>query len=137
MKALRETIPGSAQRKRHKRRCQGADAIDEQVTNGVSPRVLINEEPLEDLPVGADGDPQGEHRGPQRNGPTLGYGALVEQEVEREANREGHEGVGQLVVKDDLVEEVEHEVKGTRKRRQREEHVEECGMPVASQEVSE
>src|SRR5688572_13601457 len=68
VKALRETIPRSAQRKRHERRRQGAAAVHEQVTNGVGHGVLADEEPLEDLPVGADGDPQGKHRGPQRNG---------------------------------------------------------------------
>jgi hypothetical protein len=42
MKALRETIPGSAQRKRHKRRCQDAATVHEQVTNSVSHRVLAD-----------------------------------------------------------------------------------------------
>ena len=45
--------------------------------------------------------------------------------------------MGELVVRDDLVEEAEHEAKGTRKRRKREEHVEECGAPVTSQQVGE
>ena len=55
METLRETISGSAQRKRHKRRCQGAAAIHEQITNGVGHGVLADEVPLEDLPLGADG----------------------------------------------------------------------------------
>jgi hypothetical protein len=37
-------------------------AVHEQVAYGVGHRVLADEEPLEDLPVGADGDSQGEHR---------------------------------------------------------------------------
>jgi hypothetical protein len=37
--------------------------------------------------------------------------------------------MGQLVAGDDLVEETEHEAQSPR---QREEHVEECGAPVAS-----
>src|SRR5215211_3975378 len=98
---------------------------------------MADEEPLEDLPVGARGDPQGENRGPQSKRPTLGHGAPVEQEVEREADAEGREGVGQLVVGDDLLEEAEHEAKGPRKRRQGEEHVEEGGAPVASEQVGE
>ena len=74
MEALCEAIPGSAQRKRHKRCCQGTATVHEQVTNSVGHGVLADEEPLEDLPVGADGYPQGENRGPQRDGPTLGHG---------------------------------------------------------------
>ena len=98
--ALCKTIPGSAQPKRHERRCQGAPAVHKQVTNCVGHGVLADEEPLEDLSVGADGDPQREHRGPQRKRPTLRHGATVEKEVEREADGEGREGVGQLVVGD-------------------------------------
>ena len=54
--ALCKTIPGSAQPKRHKRRCQGAIAVHKQVTNGVGHAVFADEEPLEDLPVGTDRD---------------------------------------------------------------------------------
>jgi hypothetical protein len=43
--------------------------------------------------------------------------------------------VGKLVVGDDLAEEVEHEAQGPRQRRQREEHVEDGGPSLASQEV--
>jgi hypothetical protein len=59
MKFLRETISGSAERKRHKLRCQGAATVHKQVTNGVGHRVLADKKPLEDLPIGADGDPKG------------------------------------------------------------------------------
>src|SRR5215213_7747951 len=118
METLRQTIPGSAQHERHERRRQGAAAVHQQVAYGVGHGVVADEEPLEDLPVGARGDPQGENRGPQSKRPTLGHGAPVEQEVEREADAEGREGVGQLVVGDDLLEEAEHEAKGPRKRRQ-------------------
>jgi hypothetical protein len=45
--------------------------------------------------------------------------------------------VGQLVVGDDLVEEAEREAQRPRQSRQREEHVEEGGAPVASQQVGE
>src|SRR5918997_230348 len=137
MEALRETIPGSAERKRHKRCCQGACAVHEQVADGVGHGVLADEEPLEDLPVGPNGDTQGENRGPQSERTALGHSASVEQEVEREADAEGREGVGQLVVGDDLVEEAEREAYGPRQRCQREEHVEEGGTPVASQQVGE
>ena len=136
MEALCKAIPGSAKCKRHKRCCQGSAAVYKQVTNGVRHRVLADKKPLEDLPLGTNGDAQGEHRGPQLNGPTLRHCALVEQEVEREADREGREGVGQLVVRDDLLEEAEHEAHSTHKRCQREEYVEESGTPVASKQVS-
>jgi len=55
----------------------------------------------------------------------------------READAEGREGVGELVVGDYLLEEAEHEAYGPSQRRQREEHVEEGGAPVASQQVGE
>ena len=45
--------------------------------------------------------------------------------------------MGDLVVGDDLVEEAEHEAHSSRQCRQREEHVEEGGAPVASQQMSE
>jgi hypothetical protein len=45
METLRETISGSAERKRHKRRCQGAAAVYQQVADGVSHGVLADEEP--------------------------------------------------------------------------------------------
>src|SRR5918995_108058 len=122
METLRETFTGSAKCKRHKRCRQGTATVHKQVTNSVGHGVRADKEPLEDLPVGADGDPQGEHRGPQRKRPTLRHGSLVEQEVERKANREGCEGVGQLVVGDDLVEEAEHEAQRPRQRRHREAH---------------
>src|SRR5215210_7379448 len=109
MLTLRETISGSPEGERYERCCQGAPAVHQQVAYGVGHGVVTHEEPLEDLPVDAYGDPQGENRGPQRNGPTLGYGAPVEQKVEREADAEGREGVGKLVVGDDLLEKAERE----------------------------
>jgi hypothetical protein len=57
MKALCKAILGSAERKRHKRRCQGPATVHEQVTNGVGHGVLADKKLLEDLPVGADGYP--------------------------------------------------------------------------------
>ncbi len=45
--------------------------------------------------------------------------------------------MGQLVVGDDLLEEAEREAQSPRQRRQREEHIEEGGTPVASQPVGE
>ena len=59
---LGETLPGAPQREGHKRRCQGAAAVHEQVAYGVGNRVRADEELLEDRPVGADSDSQGEHR---------------------------------------------------------------------------
>ena len=56
MESLCKSIPGSAECKRHKRCCQGSAAVHKQVTNGVSHRVLADKKPLEDLPVGANGD---------------------------------------------------------------------------------
>src|SRR5215212_1001640 len=137
MEALRQTIHGPPERKRHKRCCQGACAVHEQVAYGVGHGVLADKKPLEDLPVGANGDTQGEHRGPESERPALGHSASVEQEVEREADAEGREGVGELVVRDYLVEEAEREAYGPSQRRQREEYVEEGGTPVASQQVCE
>jgi hypothetical protein len=45
MKALCKAIPGSAERKRHKRRCQGPATVHEQVTNGVGHGVRADKKP--------------------------------------------------------------------------------------------
>jgi hypothetical protein len=58
---LSKAVPGSAERERHEGGQQGAYAVHEQVAYRVGQGELAYEEPLEDLPVGADRDAQGEH----------------------------------------------------------------------------
>lgn len=58
---LGETLPTPAKRQRNERGRQGADAVHDQVNNGICDGVPGARCPFEDPPVGLGGHAQGEH----------------------------------------------------------------------------